>query len=524
MKTISVDQSNTKKILIGLITSTEFVKEYIDVLKDEKIFDELGASRIEKWCIDFYKKYHRAINSNIADIYDTEVANKTVSADELRYIDQLLASLSELSDEEGVNVPYLIDETILEANRRKLVKIRESLADSNLVDPEAASKILKEYKEVSKGEKLPTVDFLNDEDAVKSIFKPDAQPLLHMSGAFGEELSMHMHEGSFILMRAKAKAGKTQNIFHIILNAIKEKKNVLLFELGDLSKEQSLRRLWFALTGKTPFPTNKDYYVPTLDCKYNKDNSCQSINRRGDCAYQNPDGSFTEGYKSCANCRGKRPFPVDISLIKRTQNKKLTEEEALKYQKLLKEHMGDSVFEILPFSAGTKTVEDIHNIIQNYYENGIKFDLIVIDHFDQIKANRGTERMEDWRQAEQKSIALRNISLDFKTCLLVADQASGSSDKETGFSRGISKDQYATYVMLLNRSWEDKKNRVTCATVPVTRDGTLVDNYLMILHCFEEGSYCLDSYNVTDGDLELLKKYEEEHSSKKFKKREVNAI
>ena len=107
--------------------------------------------------------------------------------------------------------------------------------------------------------------------------------------------------------------------------------------------------------------------------------------------------------------------------------------------------------------------------------------------------------------------------------MLVADQASGS-DKETGFSRGISKDQYATYVMLLNRSWEDKKNRVTCATVPVTRDGTLVDNYLIILHCFEEGSYCLDSYNVTDGDLELLKKYEEDHSTKKFKKREANAI
>ena len=45
MKTISVDQSNTKKILIGLITSTEFVKEYIDVLKDEKIFDELTEER-----------------------------------------------------------------------------------------------------------------------------------------------------------------------------------------------------------------------------------------------------------------------------------------------------------------------------------------------------------------------------------------------------------------------------------------------------------------------------------------------
>ena len=115
-----------RKILIGLITDKNFVKEYIKTFPEAQFKGMVGVSLLEKWSRAYYLKYGDAMKSNVRVALDRMIQGKRIGEDDLRYIEMLLQSLSAESDaEEATPVEYLLDLAVQEINRINLAKIAE---------------------------------------------------------------------------------------------------------------------------------------------------------------------------------------------------------------------------------------------------------------------------------------------------------------------------------------------------------------------------------------------------------------
>lgn len=126
-----MSSESARQILIGLITNTEFCKEYFNKFTEPVFKGVLGASLIEQWCKSYFLKYSKAIGSNIQVGYDKCVRSKSQSPEVLQYVEMLLSSLSNESDiKEQPPVQFLMDLAITEANKNRLVELRDILDDA----------------------------------------------------------------------------------------------------------------------------------------------------------------------------------------------------------------------------------------------------------------------------------------------------------------------------------------------------------------------------------------------------------
>lgn len=100
-----------RKILIGLITSTEYLKA-IHNIWNAQFIESTTAKRIAHWIWEYYDKYEHAPGKDMEAIFFDKLKSGKLPADLAEEIEQeILPSLSDESVEEPVNVPYLVDLT-----------------------------------------------------------------------------------------------------------------------------------------------------------------------------------------------------------------------------------------------------------------------------------------------------------------------------------------------------------------------------------------------------------------------------
>ncbi|MDP8268198.1 MAG: LAGLIDADG family homing endonuclease [Candidatus Tenebribacter davisii] len=113
----SVSVVEEKRVVTGLITSTQFIKDIIPVFQLD-YFVNSYLKTIATWCVEFYAEHSKAPYKHISDIFDTEVLKLKESDSEL--ISELLKQLSEQYDEESINVQYLKDCAVDYFRKREL--------------------------------------------------------------------------------------------------------------------------------------------------------------------------------------------------------------------------------------------------------------------------------------------------------------------------------------------------------------------------------------------------------------------
>ena len=136
-----------RKIIIGLITSTEYIK-LIQSIWNAELLESATARRIAGWCWEYFDKYQKAPNQDIEIIFFTKLKSGKLPkeiADEIN--DDILPGLSSEYVKEKFSIDALVEETKKYFEDRHLAlhtETIEALRSSGQIDE--ANKLAIEYK------------------------------------------------------------------------------------------------------------------------------------------------------------------------------------------------------------------------------------------------------------------------------------------------------------------------------------------------------------------------------------------
>ncbi len=100
-----------RKIVIGLVTNTEYTREVLKCCDPTKFLEAQTAKLLAGWCVEYFRKYDRSPNRDIEGIYFEKLREglATETGDEIEK--DILPSLNEEYEQEVIN-EYLVDQTI----------------------------------------------------------------------------------------------------------------------------------------------------------------------------------------------------------------------------------------------------------------------------------------------------------------------------------------------------------------------------------------------------------------------------
>jgi RecA-family ATPase len=136
-----------RKIIIGLITSTEYLQK-IKSIWDSKLIESAVAKRLAGWCWEYFDKYGKAPGKDIEAIFYSRAKSSKFPKQILEEIEQeILPSLSKEYENQDKNIEYLIQETNKHFSERHLAIYSEdiqSLLASGELDQ--AEKMVHEFR------------------------------------------------------------------------------------------------------------------------------------------------------------------------------------------------------------------------------------------------------------------------------------------------------------------------------------------------------------------------------------------
>lgn len=530
---------NIRTILIGLITNKEFLKEYTAKFPQPLFSGMLGVSTIEKWCRKYFEKYGEPVNQQIQNAYDSAVRSKRLSPEELEYVERVLSSISEQSDNtEQPPTSFLMDIAVDAANQINLDKLQitiEDCLDKN--DVAGSLKAYENFKKVERGEELPKLDFLNDADKLAEYTTaPGAESILipRPDDAYEKEVFAQIVNSEYTMLKARAKGFKTFAIYNLAIRAILQKKSVLLFSLGDLNAQMSCKRLMGMFLQKPCLEQHSEKHVrvPHIDCFKNKFNTCMNINRTCTKAYMDENGNYNTDYTPCTACsKCNKPFPVCVTHTMEKTGSLITEDDVRQASSAMKRFMGDKVFDFFSFSACSKTVEDISDIVGSYFDQGKRIDLVLIDYWGQLAVPKGYERVSLHEQVTKQAVDLKNMCMKYGTACVIADQATirtteagATSDDlltESSYTGSQNKVTYTASCINSSVQKEDRKDGTIKTHVTVSRYGygeTQNDGYILTTCPVATGRFADESFHVTSAHIEEIEKFKKENGLSEEKK------
>lgn len=139
-----------RKILIGLITNTDFCRKMSEIW-DVKLLESETAKRMALWCWEYFLKYDQAPGRDIENIFYQKIKAINFPKDIAEEIEQeILPDLSEEYEKQDINLNYLINEAEAYFNERHLFIHQETI--SNLLaagKSQEAEKLALEFKPLS---------------------------------------------------------------------------------------------------------------------------------------------------------------------------------------------------------------------------------------------------------------------------------------------------------------------------------------------------------------------------------------
>lgn len=471
-----------RKIIIGLITSTEYIRQIIDVWDDDYLTSQM-ARLLATWCVEYYKKYNKAPDKNIESIYFQKL-NQGLDKNIAEEIEQdILPSLSDEYVDEKFNLNYLLDQTREYFKERKLhihLELIQSLIDDNeLLEAEQLAIDFKPLH-TNAGEDID----LSDETTLARIskaFAEVAKPLFIYPKQLGTFLNRHLVRDGFIAFMASEKRGKSYWMLDMAIRARRQGCKVAFFQAGDMSEDQQLIRTCSYLTKKPIQDEDSGWqYQPLVDCVYNQTDECDKEER--ECNFGVFDGKETDEvkaeitmpdlvkahkefpeYKECHNCKEFRHKRWGVPWIQKVnRGNALTIHDAHKaVDKFFIKTKRN--FKISTHPNNTLSTTRIEAILDNW-EKSDDFvpDVIVVDYAD-ILLYEG--RLEFRHQQNEIWKSLRSMSQKKHCLMITATQADADSYEQnrlklSNFSEDKRKYAHVTAMFGINQDKKDREKRI----------------------------------------------------------------
>jgi len=510
-----------RKIVIGLISSTEFITE-VRSAYSPKFLQSAMAKRLATWCIEYFDQYRAAPKQQIETIYYEKLKNN-LDKDIAEEIEQeILPSLNEEYLAEPSDIAHLIDTTKtyflsqhLTIHQRQI----EALLESGDVD--GAENLATDFKSIVIS-KDPALNFAN-ENALKAVvnaFKEIGKPLISYPGALGQFWNDQLIPGAFVSLMASEKRGKTYRLMEMATRAVKQKRKVAFFQAGDMTEGQQIRRFCIHLTKKSDLTKYcEEHYQPVKDCIHNQRNTCNKKIR--ECEFgifehmseaeirsevtladlieqskEEPD------YKTCYNCKeyaeNKWGVPF-VQKIPKTSPLILKEAKKAFYEFYIK-NKRNLILSSHP--NGSLSVTSITTLLAEWkrMHNFIP-DVIIIDYADLLiyppgKLDFRQQQNEIWKQ-------LRALSQkENKPLVITATQADANSyDTDLLTLKNFSEDKRkfahvtAMYGLNQDRHGREKEIGIMRINEIVLREGDFnPKNFVCVLQNLRRGQPFLGSY------------------------------
>lgn len=509
-----------RQIIIGLITSTEFLQQIREEWNPQYI-ESVTAKRLATWCWDYFNKYNKAPGRDIEGIFFTALKSGKFPKAIAEEIEQeILPSLSDQYERDDINVEYLLDQTHKHFKERRLEIFAESI-QALLLNGELdeADKMASEYKPVT-GNTKTDLDLGREVvlDRIDQAFDSTSQCLIHYPFQLGEFWNDQLVRGAFVALMASEKRGKTFWLMDMAMRGYRQKRNVCFFQAGDMTESQQLKRMCVYLAKKSDQERYcKAHWEPVRDCIFNQINDCKRAERSCDVGIF--DGkSFNEvrreitledlvkahqensSYRPCRGCKEywERAWGVPW-IIHIPEKDPLTAHEA---KSKVKEFFLNSKrsFKLSSHANGTLTIKQIKTQLALWErQDGFVPDVIILDYADllvaETKAEFRHQQNEIWK-------GLRNISQEYNCLVITVTQADAKSYEQDrlklkNFSEDKRKYAHVTAMYGLNQDTSDREKKIGLMRINelVKREGEFGStNEVTVLQNLKRGRPFLGSY------------------------------
>lgn len=428
-----VDSKIERSLVTAMIVSVPFLSAASEM--DVELLQSEHTRRIAKWCVRYFRKHGAAPGKSIESIYNSWLERKKPDEGDARAVEDLLSGLSDDYDQAGnLNVPFLIEELQNHLNRRRLTVLID--------DAQAALAIGRERDAIESVQSFRTVSMadtssyfpLRDLDRMGKAFISPPESLFAFPGVASRFFAGAFTRDSLVGIQGPEKRGKTWWCLEFMYRALRSRRRVAFFEVGDLSEAQLELRLGCLVAGR---PTDEyqatEGFRPPVALEIERDDDEEVPN-----ITYGKQMKFKSALTDLEACRALKRFVRTHRLSERNQ------------------HL---MFSVHPNSS--INVRGIHGILDRYrHEQNFIPDVIIIDYADILAPEDA--RQEHRHRVNETWQALRRLSQDWHASVIVPTQAAASAyDVKTQRMKNFSEDKrkysHVTAMLGLNQTSEEKK-------------------------------------------------------------------
>lgn len=491
------DKEKEKRILINLITNTEYCRSILPLLSND-LLQIAYAKKIIRWIKKYWEEFNEAPKLHIQDIFNLE--KEKLKEEESELISDFLFNLSREYDEtEEKNTEYLIKSSLPYIKSRSYIQLGENLKSAaSLNNIKECEDFLISFKKIE----VATSGTVNPHDpnyVKKAMEAKQSDILFNMPGKLGEIITIE--RGRLIAFLGAAKIGKTHWLHEIgvqgLLNGYK------VFEVNcEMSNEKMALRHYkrIGVLGKEP----KTYLFSVADCLFNQQNTCNKPERINHIPLLNDNGERPEweesnkDYKPCVVCRNKNSDFQLESWYEEVYREGLEENIIVKTTKSFDLMYGSNNYRLKCYPKFTADCNDIIRDLEilELTEN-FRPDILIVDYADIL---RPTYAYKDTRHSiDEIWKMLGKIASERNIAVITASQLNRSgmqkkSAKTTDIAEDIRKVANVDSMIIINQTPLEKKRGIQRLSVGVLRDEEFhVDKEVTVFQNFNVGQPLLDS-------------------------------
>lgn len=448
MKVEKRDGSIERRVLIGMIVDKAVLGTIASRWK-KNLFRSRWANIIAEWCVTFFEKYSKAPRKSIEGLFESWSSEPEADKETVQLVERFLESLSgEYAElKKASQSDYLIDLAGKHFNQVAVERLSEQLQgdiDGGALD-KAQQRITK-FARVEMG--LGSgIDVLNDHKALEDAFMARREPIIKYPGALGNFFGDALERDGFIAFMGPEKRGKTWWLIDLAWRAMLQGRRVAFFEVGDMSRNQIMRRFMIRAT-KRPFkPTDKDAPLryPTF-IEHPADNEPATVDLE------------------------ERHFKNEMTLIEA--------QAAMRRLVAKKSKRKDMLLMLDCYPNSTLTVPGIAAVLDNWERREWVPDVVVVDYADILAPINNTAQTRD--QINATWAALRSLSQQLHCLVVTATQADAASySAETmdrsNFTDDKRKYAHVTGMIGINATAQEKESGVVRLNWLVLREGEFTE-------------------------------------------------
>lgn len=444
MKVSQVKSEDMRVVLTGMIVHDSVLATVHSKLGEEKYpFGVKWADTICRWCRDYHVKYQKAPRKHIRSLF-SKYAAKQPDEETVDLMETFLSRLSKdhAAAAEEMNEKFVLDtasayfERVLMQRQAELVQT--ALEARNL---EEAKAHWADYRGVNFSSSAWSSPF--DEESIKQTLRhyEKERGLVQWPGELDRFLSPFFEREGFISFAAPEKRGKSFWLMETVHLALRQRRRVLYYVLGDMSQDQAYRRYYSRLT-RRPMRSG-DVRTPTqLVIKENQ-----------------PRVLFKNEH------RDKATFQEIWRAMEKLKQSTATKEVPLK---------------VRCEGADVVSASDIERDVEEFSKTGWVPDVVVVDYLDLLAPESSSGSLEFRHQLNQTWKIMRRISLKYHCLVVGATQAAASSYdakviRKKDFSEDKRKNAHVTGMIGINQTSEEKLLGVYRLNWIFLRDGEWTD-------------------------------------------------